>query len=377
LNQQIEDSKMACNSTLQSAVVVWMCLVAQAANATLALPAAACTDRNSCNGHGNCVNMDNCVCDPGWGGDTCADPVPTPPPTPAVFCHNRTDCAGHGNCRNGAACTCDAGWNGDTCAVAVPTPPPTPSPGVREKVRESLLYLVLVVLPFLCRVVQGKIMDTLKAWCCERAFGGDAFKEALVGSSKGSDADVLNAFRIAGFRGKGEIEDEMSWDQAVAVQGWSRRMGVAVSVLRLVFWHWLQPAMYVTSLYAYWDQIDDMQQKLGLVVAAREALYPLLTLVALWRRPIFLLANLSSPEWRVQSYLLYVFMPEKFAARCAFDDGYVVRGLLPCLFAGCDLCGTAALIVGAAKGTLPAALAVGYSVATLGWMAGAVLMVIW
>ena len=33
-----------------------------------------------------------------------------------------------------------------------------------------------------------------------------------------------------------------------------------------------------------------------------------------------------------------------------------------------DLCGTAALIVGAVKGTLAPALAVGYSVATLGWV---------
>ena len=176
----------------------------------------------------------------------------------------------------------------------------------------------------------------------------------------------------------------MSWDAALAALGWSQSMGRAVGALRLVFWHWLQPGMYALSLYAYWDEIDATQQKLGLVVAAREALYPLLTLVALWARPIFLLANLSSPKNRVESFLFYVAMPEKYVLLCAVDSGdfthEVVNGrgkglpgwlfyFLLIFLPAADLCGTAALIVGAVKGTLPPALAVGYSVATLGWVA--------
>ena len=164
----------------------------------------------------------------------------------------------------------------------------------------------------------------------------------------------------------------MSWDAALAALGWSPRMGRAVGALRLVFWHWLQPGMYALSLYAYWDQIDATQQKLGLVVGAREALYPLLTLVALWLKPIFLLANLSSPKNRVKSFLFYVAMPEKYVLACAHDGGLPAWLFFPLIWfflPAADLCGTAALIVGGVKGTLPAALAVGYSVATLGWVA--------
>ena len=154
-------------------------------------------------------------------------------------------------------------------------------------------------------------------------------------------------------------------------------MGRAVGALRLVFWHWLQPGMYALSLYAYWDEIDATQRVLGLVVGAREALYPLLTLWALWGKPIFLLANLSSPKNRVKSFLLYVAMPEKYVVLCA--EGGLPEWLYVPLFdflPAADLCGTAALIVGGVKGTLPAALAVGYSVATLGWVAFVALLVV-
>ena len=193
-----------------------------------------------------------------------------------------------------------------------------------------------------------------------------------MGSAKGGDADELNADDIS-------INNcKMSWDAALAALGWSQNMGCAVGALRLVFWHWLQPGMYALSLYAYWDEIDATQQKLGLVVAAREALYPLLTLVALRVQPIFLLANLSSPKNRVKSFLFYVAMPEKYVLRCAGEDGSLPSWLAIPLFIflpAADLCGTAALIVGAVKGTLPPALAVGYSVATLGWVSFVTLMV--
>jgi hypothetical protein len=81
------------------------------------------------------------------------------------------------------------------------------------------------------------------------------------------------------------------------------------------------------------------------MVAAREALYPLLTLVALRVKPIFLLANLSSSKNRVKSFLLYVAMPEKYVLFCANGGegslGWLLWPLLIFLPAA-DLCGTAA-----------------------------------
>ena len=125
----------------------------------------------------------------------------------------------------------------------------------------------------------------------------------------------------------------MSWDEALEALDWSSSMGRSVGALRLMFCHWLQPGMCALSLYAYWYEIGATQQKLGLVVAAREALYPLLTLVALWVKPIFLLANLSSPKNRVESFLFYVAMPEKNVLFCATGND---RGLPRCLFIPCS-----------------------------------------
>ena len=44
------------------------------------------------------------------------------------------------------------------------------------------------------------------------------------------------------------------------------------------------------------------------------------------------------------------------------------------LMAAADMCATAALIAGSTAGTLPAALALGYVVATFGWLGFAMMM---
>jgi hypothetical protein len=319
------------------ATAAWLCALAQAANATLALGAAACTDRASCDGHGDCTN---------------------------------------------GACACDAGWSGDTCAVAVPTPPPTPPPDGHDKAREGLHYLLLVLLPFLGRAIESHITNKLKERCCKRVFGSslregeegkgmNPLDKVFLSGATGGKADKLGLFDMAfGGPGGDGAADQLSWDEAVKALGYEPCMGRAVGALRLVFWHWMQPAMYAVTIYAYWDTIDSTQKKLGLVVAAREALYLLCTLVALWRKPIFLLVNLDVQKQQRLSYCQFVAMPHNFLLRCAMVGSTACQRVLPYVFlVAADLCGTAALVVGAMKGTLSVALAVGYSVATLGWVA--------
>ena len=163
--------------------------------------------------------------------------------------------------------------------------------------------------------------------------------------------------------------DQLSWDEALKALDYKPCMGRAVGALRLVFWHWMQPVMYAVTFYAYWDTIDSTQKTLGLVVGAREALYLLCTLVALWRKPIFLLVNLDVQKQKLLCYLQFVAVPHCFLLRCAMVGSTAYQKVLPYVFlVGADLCATAALIVGAMNGTLSVALAVGYSVATLGWV---------
>ena len=278
-------------------------------------------------------------------------------------CTDRRSCSDHGHCID-LACVCDEGWSGTTCADAVPTPPPTPPAAGRAAARENLEYLLLVFVPILGRFLESWVRELVKASCCKQIFGGNVFKQAMLGSVKDGNADEQLCLY-------GIPDCKWSWDEALAALSWSPCMGRGVGALRLVFWHWLQPIMYVWSLCAYWDVINSTQQKLGLVVGAREAVYLLLTLVALWKKPIFLLVNLSSPKKKNKSRLLYVFMPEKYVAKCALRDYYWLFLFLIIFVLVADLCGIAALVVGVGdvNGTLPLPLAVGYIWITLGILA--------
>jgi hypothetical protein len=156
------------------------------------------------------------------------------------------------------------------------------------------------------------------------------------------------------------------WELARIELEWNWCLSVMVSVLRLLLWHLLQPAMYAAVLYAYSDMIDETQLNLGKAVLAREATYVVLVLVGLRKRPAFLLVNLDShgdKGVRLLQKAAYVLAPEKFllsilagaqGSCCAFIF------LFPL-----DMCALGALFVGLANGDLQAPLAVGYVVTAL------------
>ena len=186
-----------------------------------------------------------------------------------------------------------------------------------------------------------------------------------------------------------------NWGGCVRELGWSNPAALVIGALRLVLWHWLQPAMYVVALFAYGSELGSAQLTLGQVVAFREATYPLLTLLALRLAPGFLLCTLSrqpgsgegDPERggrRFASVLMYVASPEKYVGFCVWHthggdldcrrvEGVLWTAFLWAMFAltfvllpAADLCGVAALLLGAVQGTLPLPLAVGWAVTAVG-----------
>jgi hypothetical protein len=259
-------------------------------------------------------------------------------------------------------------------ATPPPTPPPStpsPTPSGHETARTELYLLLLVMIPFVGRAFESLVTNALKSTILDKCFGGNPCARCLRSGKTGGYADGLNAYDIA----SGNCR--MSWGDSVEALDFKPSMGLAVGALRLILWHWMQPVLYWVVLYAYWDKLDGLQHGLGLLVGVRELLYAFCTLCALWWQPIFLQANLSAQKERVKSFLFYVVMPDKYVASCcafASGDCKPVFTFIMVLLTAADACATAALIAGSVRGNLPAALALGYVVATFGWVGIALLL---
>ena len=150
-----------------------------------------------------------------------------------------------------------------------------------------------------------------------------------------------------------------------------------------------QPALYFWVFLDAFPALEPVQRVLGCLVAGREALYLLSVLACTVVNPAFLLVDVGASVRDITvddvhldvdggySFLfMYVVAPEKFVAAALFGEGGLdIEDLyMAALFGGAllDLCGLAALGAGLSAGSLPAALAVGYSVTALGalWLAG-------
>ena len=147
-------------------------------------------------------------------------------------------------------------------------------------------------------------------------------------------------------------------------------------------------------VYAYSDQIDDVQRGFGIAVLLGEGIYLVGLCVATMISPAFLLFAPSRSAWR--ALLMYVLAPTTFVwlivfYRLEFESGSregcfsrflscltamiapdalfpddcsccSLFWILPCL----ELCGAVALIIGVCKQNLAAPLAIGYLVSFLG-----------
>jgi hypothetical protein len=234
-----------------------------------------------------------------------------------------------------------------------------------EKSREVLLLFLGAALPFLLRALQSFGLGKVYKLCKKKAFDGqDPLQEAvlptdkeLVGSNKVMMDDLASVY--AGSEG---------WDKAVVDLGWHKNTARAVGVLRLLFWHMMQPVMYCWVFFSFSDQINERMYHLGLVVMAREVTYVGLLACGLCRCPAFLLVNLEANDevfyrWCCKAF--YVLTPERTVT-------YMVVPPRPAAFIYTflmvtDICGLFALLIGAGTGgfrgppgVFPAPLAVGY-----------------
>ena len=70
----------------------------------------------------------------------------------------------------------------------------------------------------------------------------------------------------------------------------------------MLIWHWSQPLSYLAVFGAYYCSLDTTQRVCGMIVAAREVVYLVETLLALRQNPAYLMLELRCSQvdvaWR-------------------------------------------------------------------------------
>eukprot|EP01047_Picozoa_sp_COSAG01_P010909 COSAG01_NODE_471_length_16555_cov_14.196524_10_plen_169_part_00 len=137
----------------------------------------------------------------------------------------------------------------------------------------------------------------------------------------------------------------------------------------------LQPVIYFIVLYNYFDLVGPWQQFFGMLVALREALYLISTLVALFANPSYLAVDITVTleEDGLVEFLMYMLAPEVFVwTAIALDGGFNLSCRVwfggSVLYMILEACGVAALAIGILSDNLPWPLAVGYAVTAIASM---------
>jgi len=171
----------------------------------------------------------------------------------------------------------------------------------------------------------------------------------------------------------------MSWEKTLAESGRSRCRGVVEAAVRALFWHALQPSVYLAALCAFWGELGPWQRVFGGIVALREVLYLVGTGMVAVVQPSFLLVDIVA-SWKETStssgtgpsgVAMYVLAPEKllfFAVGDSFPSGSLMHNLFGYCMLGTiltDLFAIGALAAALHSGVTPPALMVGYCMTTL------------
>lgn len=173
-----------------------------------------------------------------------------------------------------------------------------------------------------------------------------------------------------------------AWAEIIATNRFSPTEALLRAAGRLLLWHLAQPVGYFAVFGYYHAELEGVQLGLGWAVAVREGMYAVCVLACVVVNPCFLLVDVGASVHHTQEgnramlggwlfLAMYVAAPEKFVCFClfghshfglrqAFGQSYALFNMVA------DLCGVAALGAGLGVGFLPLALAVGYTVTTLG-----------
>ena len=221
-------------------------------------------------------------------------------------------------------------------------------------------------------VIAGLVLSAIQwAWarCCgreERTHGAqrlrDEEEEAAIRerASKGPPAKGPTAYEV-------ECHAEAStWANASASLGWGPCGALLAALVRLVCFHWLQPAVYLAGLASFWAELGFWQRAFACVVAAREAAYLVLMAAVCVVRPAFLLIDVpggwASKGAHRRDTVVYVAAPELLATLTVFQGMSNMQTLVGFPLWASDVAGVLAIGAALHSGVTPPPLMVGYLV---------------
>lgn len=238
----------------------------------------------------------------------------------------------------------------------------------------------------LCRKVTGARGDGLSLG-----------RALLTMPSADGDAQVVSNAGWEAIVGRGinatDGPHQPSWAQARDARKLTQQQAVSSGVVKLLFWHWSQPVVFLWMLVAYRcviASLGDEQCWYASVIAAREMLYLASTIAATWCCPVFLLMDPITAWQEAPGYLerarraaMWVLAPHNYTALCLSNRfrrqwSFVFMGLATIQMAAdiSSCVALAALIQDAIKGqkadqvTLdtPTAIIIGYVTTASGFV---------
>eukprot|EP01043_Picozoa_sp_COSAG02_P012290 COSAG02_NODE_472_length_21636_cov_767.911366_14_plen_846_part_00 len=121
-------------------------------------------------------------------------------------------------------------------------------------------------------------------------------------------------------------QHQPTWEDARKALGLTPRQANGISVIKFSLWHWSQPVAYIWIFRRYYccsNFMDTSQQAIGSIVAAREVMYMISTVVAIFACPVYLLLDVQTvvqeAETRFQVFcrlFTYLVMPHNFVSLC-------------------------------------------------------------
>ena len=164
-------------------------------------------------------------------------------------------------------------------------------------------------------------------------------------------------------------ESASTWANATAALGWGPCGALLAATLRLLLFHWLQPAVFLAGLGAFWADLGFWQAAFALVVAAREVAYLVLMLLVCFVRPAFLLIDVPGGWARKGDHrkrtVAYVAAPEILAAVTVFRGNSSMQTMIALPLWLSDVAGLLAIAAALHSGVTPPPLMVGYVVTVL------------